>query len=179
MPRLTQTTSPGRSSRVSSPMVMDTEPSMIAISCSVCSWAWRLTCVPGSYGTRQSRTWSPPIACRRTPSTNSNDGTPFHVPKPEPSGIDAPEGLPAVGAQRRDRDLLVVDHPLALAARLALGVERPQHALGRGGHLGHPHADRVVDGCRDGRRLGVVGHLADRLGAERPVDRRVLEDDVV
>src|SRR6476469_6022033 len=148
MPRLTQTTSPGRSSRVSSPMVMDTEPSMIAISCSVCSWAWRLTCLPGSYCTRQSRTWSPPMACRRTPSTNSKAGTPFQVRKPARSGIDAPEGLPAVGAQRRHRDLLVVDDALALAARLAPGVQGAQDALGRRWHLGHPHADRVVDGRR-------------------------------
>src|SRR5215212_1429902 len=158
-------------------MVIVTEPSRMAISCSVCSWAWRVTCLPGSYCTRQSRTWSPPMACRRTPSTNSKAWMPFQVRKGERSGIDAPEGLPAVGAQRRHRDLLVVDHALALAARLALGVERPQNALGRRGHLGHPHADRVMDRRRDGGRLGVVGHLADGLGAERAVDRRVLEDD--
>src|SRR3954453_10406467 len=179
MPRLTQTTSPGTSSRVSSPIVMVTEPSTTAMSCSVCSWAWRGTCLPGSYRTRQSRTWSPPTACRRTPSTNSNASTPFQVLNGEPSGMDAPVGLAAVRAQRLDEDLLVEDDPLAVPAGLAVGLERPEHPLGRGRHLGHPHADGVVDGRGDGRRLGVVGHLADGLGPERPVHRRVLEDHVL
>src|SRR4051794_2189589 len=178
MPRLTQTTSPGCNSRVSSRMVIVTEPSRMAMSCSVCSWGWRLPCLPGSYCTRQSSTWSPPMACSRTPSTNSNASTPFHVPNPE-SGIDAPERPAAIGAERGDGDLLVVDHPLALAARLAPLLQRAQHALRRGRHLGHPHADGVVDRRRDRRRLRVVGHLADRLGAERPVHGRVLEDHVL
>src|SRR3954451_21656787 len=178
MPLLTQTTSPGTSSRVSSPMVIVTRPSMTAISCSVCSWACRETCLPGSYCTRHSSTWSPPIAWSRTPSTNSNASTPFQVPNPD-SGIDAPEGPAAVGAERGDGDLLVVDYALALATRLALLAQRPQHALGRGRHLGDPHADGVVDRGRDRRWLLVVGHLADRLGAERPVHGRVLEDHVL
>src|SRR4051812_35493840 len=97
-----------------------------------------------------------------TPSTNSYGSTPFHVENPE-SGMDAPVRLAAVGAERGDRDLLVVDHALALAARLALGVQGAQHTLRRDRHLGHPHADRVVDRRGDRGRLGVVGHLADRL----------------
>src|SRR4051812_15512562 len=176
MPRLTQTTSPGPSSRVSSPIIMVTCPSTIAITCSVCSCAWRGTCLPGWYCTRQSSSWSPPMACRCTPSTNSNGSTPFHDPNGDPSVMDAPERLAAVGAQRADRDGLVVDDALALTARLGAGLERAQDALRRHGHLRHPHADRVVDRGGDRRRLRVVGHLADRLGAERPVRRRVLED---
>src|SRR4051812_31884646 len=161
MPRLTQTTSPGPSSRVSSPMVIVTLPSTTAISCSVCSCACRGTCLPGWYCTRHSRTWSPPMACRCTPSTNSNGSTPFQVENP--SGMDPPERLAAVGAQRPDRELLVVDDALALAARLGLRLERAQHALRRDRHLRHPHAHGVMDRRGDRRRLRVVGHLADRL----------------
>src|SRR4051794_8914118 len=108
---------------------MRTEPSMIAITCSVCSWAWRGTCLPGWYCTRHSRTWSPPNAVMWTPSTNSNGSTPFQLPKPD-SGMHAPVGLAAVGGDRLDRQVLVEDHPLALAARLRLLLERVQDALG-------------------------------------------------
>src|SRR3954452_4912769 len=118
MPRLTQTTSPGTSSRVSSPIVMVTEPSTTAMSCSVCSWAWRGTCFPGSYRTRQSRTWSPPTACRCTPSTNSNASTPFQLPNGERSAMHTPVGLAAVAADGGDGDLLVEDHALAFPSRL-------------------------------------------------------------
>src|SRR3954464_12857991 len=118
------------------------------------------------------------MAWSRTPSTNSNASTPLQVRKPE-SGIDAPERLAAVRADRRDRDLLVVDHPLALPPRLALVEQGAQDALGSRRHLRHPYADGVVDRRRDGGRLRVVGHLADRLGAERAVHRRALEDDVL
>src|SRR3954451_14686094 len=103
------------------------------------------------------------MACSRTPSTNSYASMPFQVPKPE-SGMDAPERLAAVSADGGDRDVLVVDHALALAARLAPLAQRAQHTLGRGRHLGDPHADGVVDRGRDRGRLRVVGHLADRLG---------------
>src|SRR3954451_9705536 len=178
-PRLTQTTSPGPSSRVSSPIVIVTVPSTTAMSCSVCSWAWRLTSLPGSYCTRHSRTWSPPMACRRTPSTNSKASRPFQVRNGEGSGIHAPEAGAAVGADLRDGELLVEDHALALAPRLGAGVERAQDALRGRGHLRHPHAHGVVDRRGDGGRLGVVRHLADGLGPERPFDGRVLEDDVV
>jgi hypothetical protein len=39
-------TSPGRSVRFSSPIVTSTSPSMIAITCSVCSCACRATDLP-------------------------------------------------------------------------------------------------------------------------------------
>src|SRR3954452_4360456 len=176
MPRLTHTTSPGPRSRVSSPIVIRTEPSMIAITCSVCSCAWRGTCLPGWYCTRHSSSWSPPMACRCTPSTNSNGSTPFQELKPDPSGMDAPVGLAAVGRHGLDRELLVEDDPLALAARLLLLLQGVQDALRRDGELRHPDADRVVDRRGDRRRLRVIGHLADRLRPERPVLGRVLED---
>src|SRR4051794_34115954 len=108
------------------------------------------------------------MARRKTPSTNSNRSTSFQVPKPEPSAIGAPEALPAARAHPGDRELLVEDDPLALAAGLGAAVERLEDALGRGRHLRDPRADGVVDRRRDGRRLGVVRHLADRLGAEGP-----------
>ena len=67
-PRLTTQTSPGPSSCVSSPIVIATEPSRISITCSVCSWLWRATVVPGAYVTRPRKTWSPAIAWSPTPS---------------------------------------------------------------------------------------------------------------
>ena len=63
--------------------------------------------------------------------------------------------------------------------RLAFLGERREDAVRGRGHLGHPHADSVVDRVRNRRRLGVVGHLADRLRPEGTVDRRVLDDHVV
>src|SRR5439155_7356144 len=136
--------------------------------------------LPGSYWTRHRRTCSPPTAWIRTPSTNSYDSRPFHVRNgPRASGIGREEPLAAVRGQGLDRDRLVEDDALAVARRLLPRLERPQHALGRRGHLRDPDADRVVDRGGDRRRLRVVRHLADRLGAERAVGRRVLEDDVV
>src|SRR3954452_24090017 len=131
LPRLTTTTSPARSVVVSSSIVISTSPSRTSITCSLSSCACHGTCLPGSYCTRQSRTWSPPIACRRTPSVISKASTSFQVRKPDASGIDAPERLPAVRADAGDRDLLVEDDALALAPRLALGIEGAQDALRR------------------------------------------------
>src|SRR5256714_6734055 len=90
-PRLTTTTSPGRSVCVSSSIVISTSPSRMNITCSVSSCACHGTCLPGWYSTRQSSTCSPPIACRRTPSTNSHGSRPFQVRNGLPSGIDVQE----------------------------------------------------------------------------------------
>ena len=49
------------------------------ITCSVCSWAWRVTCLPGSYRTWHIRTCSPPIALMWTPGTNSYSSMPVNV----------------------------------------------------------------------------------------------------
>src|SRR3954453_20796903 len=149
------------------------------ITCSVCSCACHGTCLPGSYRTRQSSTWSPPTAWRWTPSTNSHASRPDQVPNGRGSGIGAEEVLAAVLGDGLQGQVLVEDYPLPLAPRLPLLLERGEHALRRRGHLGHPHADGVVDRIHDRRRLRVVRHLADRLRAERSVCRRVLEDHVV
>ena len=183
-PRLTTTTSPARSVVVSSSIVISTSPSRMNITCSVSSCLCHGTCLPGAYCTRQRSTCSPPIACRRTPSTNSHESRPFQVRNGRDSGAaqaSTPKNpAPPFARERLDREVLVEDDALAVAAsaRGLLG-ERGEHAVGRRRHLGHPDADSVVDRVRDRRRLRVVGHLADRLGAERPVDGRVLDDHVV
>src|SRR5215207_3872316 len=106
---------------VSSSIVISTDPSRMNITCSVSSCACQGTCFPGSYCTRQSRTCSPPIAWRRTPSTNSNDSRPFQVRNglETLSGIDAEEAGALVRGERLHRDVLVEDDALALAARLS------------------------------------------------------------
>src|SRR6476661_10284911 len=178
-PRLTTTTSPAASVFVSPSIVISTSPSRMNITCSVSSCACHGTCFPGLYWTRQSSTCSPPIACSRTPSTNSNESRPFHVRKGVVSGIDVQEPGPAVRGDGLHRQILVVDDSLAVASRLALRLDCGENALGRRWHVGDPHADRVEDRVRDRGRLRVVRHLADRLGAERTILGRVLEDDVV
>src|SRR5207248_1036535 len=182
-PRLTTTTSPARSVVVASSTVISTSPSRMNITCSVSSCLCHGTCLPGAYWTRQSSTCSPPIACRRTPSTNSHESRPVQVRNGREaeacSGIDSEVRGAAVRRDGVDRQVLVEDHALAVAARFALLGEGEEDSVGRGRHLRDPHADRVVDRVRDRRRLGVVRHLADRLRAERPVLGRVLEDHVV
>src|SRR2546428_2814137 len=150
-------TSPALTSRVSPSTVTVTSPSMIAMTCSVCSWLWSGTCFPGSYVTRQSRICSPPIACSRTPSANCQASTPFQVRNGvEASAIGLEEPLAAVRAHRPDRDVLVEDDALSVAPRLLLAVQRAQHPLGRRRHLRHPGSDRVVDRRPDRRRLRAV-----------------------
>src|SRR5436309_3965396 len=108
-------------------------------------------------------TWSPPIACSQTPSNCWCGSTPFQVRNGEGgSGTDG-EAEPRVRVgDRVDGEILVEDHPLAFAARaLILLLQRAEHTLGRDRKLGHPNADRVVDGGGDRRRLRVVRHLAD------------------
>src|SRR4051794_12570122 len=117
------------------------------------------------------------MACSRTPSTNCQGSTPFHVRNGvDASAIGLEEALAAVGAHCPDRNLLVEDDPLTLASRLLLAVERLQDPLGCRRHLRHPGTDGVVDRGGDRGRLRVVRHLADRLRAEGPVLRWVLED---
>src|SRR5207244_9257422 len=113
-PRLTTTTSPADSVFVSSSIVISTSPSRMNITCSVSSCACHGTCFPGSYRTRQSSTCSPPIACRRTPSTNSHESRPFQLRNglDFDSGFDAKETLAAVGRHRSHREVLVEDDPL-------------------------------------------------------------------
>src|SRR3954463_4303285 len=179
LPRLTTTTSPARSVVVSSSIVISTSPSRTSITCSLSSCACHGTCLPGSYVTRQSSTWSPPIACRRTPSTNSHESRSFQVRKGEASGIDVQEAGAAVRGHGLHREVLVEEDPLPVALRLALGLDRGEHTLGVRGHLGHPDTDGVVNRVGNRRRLRVVRHLADRLRTERPVLGRVLDDHVV
>src|SRR5439155_19485512 len=163
-PRLIRTTSPALSSRVSSATAAAASPSMMAMTCSVCSWVWSGTCFPGSYVTRQSRICSPPIACSRTPSTNCQASTPIHVRNGVGVSVIRLEEAPAaVRAHRPDRKLVVEDDALAVATRLLLSVERAQDPLRRCRHLSHPDADGVVDCGHDRRRLRIVRHLADRL----------------
>src|SRR5438874_10609260 len=103
------------------------------ITCSVSSCLCHGTCLPGSYCTRQSSTWSPQIAWRRTPSTNSHESRPFQVRKgrePVVSSLDTEEPLTAVRRDGRKREVIVVDHPLAFAARLLLRREGREHAIG-------------------------------------------------
>src|SRR6476646_2811448 len=57
-------------------------------------------------------------------------------------------------------------HLRAYGAKDGLGIER---------HLRQPHADRVVDGIRDGRRRAEGGDLADALGAEWAVGLVVIQ----
>src|SRR6266550_2049558 len=180
MPRLMTITSPAFTSRVSPATVIFTSPSMIAMTCSVCSWLWSGTCFPGSYVTRQSRICSPPIACSVTPSTNCQASTPFQVRNGVAiSAICLEEAFAAVRAHRPDRNRVIEDDALAVAPWLLLSVERAQNPFRRRRQLGHPDADGVVDRGHDCRRLRVVRHLADRLRAERPVLGRVLDDQVV
>src|SRR4051794_16167888 len=157
-PRFTTTTSPGPRVVVSSSIVISTSPSRMNITCSVSSCLCHGTCLPGSYRTRQSKTCSPPIACSRTPSTNSHESRPFHVRNGREaaacSGIDTEVCRAPVRGDGLDRDLLVEDDALAVPARLALLGERGEHAIGRRRHLGDPDADRVVDRVRDRRWLG-------------------------
>src|SRR5438034_10388002 len=163
-------TSPALTSRVSPSTVTVTSPSMIAMTCSVCSWLWSGTCFPGSYVTRQSRICSPPIACSRTPSANCHDSTPFHVRNGDgASAIRLEKALAGGRAHRTDGQLLVEDHALAVAARLVLRVERAQDSLGCCRHLGDPDADGVGDRGRDRGRLRIVRHLTERLAAEGAV----------
>src|SRR5256885_636750 len=132
-------TSPAFTSFVSPATVILTSPSTIAITCSVSSWLWSGTCLPGSYVTRHSRICSPPIACRRTPSTNCQASTPFQVRNgDEASAIRVEEAFAAVRAHRPDRDRLVEDDALALAPRLPVTVPCTQDAPGRRRHLRHP-----------------------------------------
>src|SRR5258708_25126982 len=149
------------------------------ITCSVTSWLCHGTRLPGRYSTWHSSTCSPPIACRWTPSTNSQAWRPCHVRNGDDLDIGGEETGAVVRRERPHRDCVVEDHALAVAPRLALRLDRREHALRRRGHLGHPHAHGVVDRVRDGGRLRVVRHLADRLGAERTVLGRILEDHVV
>src|SRR5436190_14203185 len=173
MPRLTTAVSPGRSTAVSEPIVISTSPSVMSITCSVCSWECRLTTVPGSYFTRHISTCSPPIESTSTVGKIRNGSVPFQLRNGE--AVRAllihelePVAVPAAAhsGNRSHGVLLVEDDALALAARLAALVERAQDALGRRGALVDPDADRVVNRGADGRRLRVVRHLADRLRAE-------------
>src|SRR6185312_17524534 len=96
------------------------------------------TCFPGSYCTRQSSTCSPPIAWSRTPSTNSQESRPFQVRKgraPVASGLDTEVPFAAVRRDRGERDLLVVDDPLAVAAGLLPRRKRREDAIRGGRHL--------------------------------------------
>src|SRR5436305_13931254 len=112
---------------------MSTSPSRTNITCSVSSCLCHGTCLPGWYCTRQSRTCSPPIACSRTPSTNSHESRPFHVRNGDDavSGIDVQEAGAAVRRHGLHREVLVEDNPLAVAFRLPLRLQRLEHAFRR------------------------------------------------
>src|SRR5258708_32009295 len=118
------------------------------ITCSVSSCWCHGTCLPGSYCTRQSSTCSPPIAWRCTPSTNSHESRPLQVRNGLASAIDVEETGAVVRRQRSHRNVFVEDHALSVAPRLRPFLNRSEHALGRRGHLRHPHADGVVDRIR-------------------------------
>src|SRR3954467_6914545 len=96
------------------------------ITCSVSSCLCQGTCLPGAYCTRQRSTCSPPIACSRTPLTNSQESRPFHVRDGRDSavsGLDTEVPLASVRRDRCQRDLLVVDDPFAVTPRLRLRGE--------------------------------------------------------
>src|SRR6476620_9488256 len=120
----------------------------MTISCSVSSCLCHGTCLPGAYWTRQSRACSPPIACRRTPSTNSHEARPFHVRNGRDSpgsGFDTEESFTAVRRDGLDGDVLVEDDPLSVTARLSLLRQLFEHPVGRGRHLGYPDAHCIED----------------------------------
>src|SRR6188472_505959 len=179
-PRLTTHTSPVRISCVRSPIVMVTEPSTISITCSVCSWLWRTTVVPGAYVTCPRKTWSPATALSPTPGKSGWGSRPSNVSNGESAtrlGRDL-EGDPAP----RDgvHGQLGVEHDrLPVARRLGLRLERAEHPLRRDRQLRHPDADGVVHCRRDRGRLRVVRHLPDALRAVRAVRGGVLDDDRV
>ena len=95
---------------------------MIAISCSVCSCAWRGTCLPGSYcdPAQQDLVAADGVQAHAVDELERLDAVPgaeaASLRHGRPSSASPPLAL-----TRRDRDLLVVDDPLALAARLRSG----------------------------------------------------------
>src|SRR5262249_49544114 len=96
-------TSPGRSIRVSSPIVTSTSPSTIAITCSVCSCACRATDLPAWYVTRQSSTCSPPIECSATPGNIVCRSRPVQLPNGDSLiGEDEPRSFGSLARGRRD-----------------------------------------------------------------------------
>src|SRR5262245_266942 len=127
-PRLTTQTSPSRMSRVSPPIVIVIEPATMSIACSVCSWLWRATVVPGAYVTCPRNTWSPAMARSPTPSKMAKGSLPLNVENGESATGRLRgdlEGDPAL----RDavhRELGVEDDLLAHAGRLRLRLERAQ-----------------------------------------------------